>query len=165
MKQLPVKLILSFFLQLSVVNCENRQEDEPFILNKENYRVFADIYSQNLNTIASGLRAANSTFANSKSVISVVENSLEEDVIASFRNNYVNYISDKNRSSTEGNSTQQFNLENLSEIRREYVQEILGSVGLLGGPAGAASGALTGCLLGGAIGAIGGGLVGYATFC
>ncbi|KYG78342.1 hypothetical protein AWW68_06130 [Roseivirga spongicola] len=278
MKRLPLNLILSLLLLFSVVNCEDRQEDEPIILNKENYQAFADIYSQNLNTIASRLRAASSTFADSKSVISVVENNLEEDVIASFRNNYVNYISDNDRSSTEGGSTQQFNLENLSEIRREYVQEILGSVenynnpedyiawldnkfheiydsedleledkdflltyitvynislsflidnpdlipqttngesavspfhlndprsgfrdwldrnlkcvagvagsaitvglggcaalgqtlggvGVLGGPAGAASGFATGCIIGGAIGAIGGGLVGYATFC
>ncbi|WP_286744436.1 hypothetical protein [Roseivirga sp. UBA1976] len=278
MKKHYFKLTLSICLLIFVLNCENRQDDKPITLIKENYQAFADVYSQNLNKIASGLRSSNSTFANSNRVISVVEDLLEEEIVNNFKNNYSRFLSESNRSSVSGNSSQQFSLESLNEIQKQYVDDILisinnyenedaylsyldtkfesiygsenlelsdkdflltylvifkasitflrdnpdlipqannsgasasehglndtragfrdwfernlkcvagvagsaisfglggcaagatvgGQVGLLGGPAGAASGALTGCLLGGAIGAIGGGLVGYATFC
>ena len=55
MKKHYFKLTLSICLLIFVLNCENRQDDKPITLIKENYQAFADVYSQNEATLTAHL--------------------------------------------------------------------------------------------------------------
>lgn len=272
--------VLFLLILFLVFSCENQKEESPIELNRANYEAFSQKYSEGLNKVAQGLRAQKSNFSNSETLIAVVNNSFEKEIVANFNNTYTSskvYHSERS-SSNDGDISGQISLESLNEVQRQHVEEIInsinlfekeddyysfldqkfnniymsedlglqdkdfilsyiavykvsiiflidnsdlipqqnnggssasefnlndqrsglrdwfernlkciagvagsaisvglggcaagaqvgGSVGILGGPPGAASGALTGCLMGGAIGALGGGLLGYATFC